>query len=251
MLQRLPSSGDFRVGAVQRKSELCGLLDLLRIERVRAACEIGSFFGGTLFMMTRVLPDDAELFSVDWPEAPGALGRFPRARKALHESFARDRQRLVVVYGDSRAPSTIDALAGALAGSQLDFLFIDGDHTYEGVKADFLNYTPFLRTGGLVGLHIIADPAITARLFGYSFGSPQLWSRLREAYEVREFLDPETIAERNGGGIGVLRWTGAVQGLLRSAGQPHLTTQPGTALPAAAIVTGAATPVVDSSPARA
>jgi len=32
-------------------------------------------------------------------------------------------------------------------------LWIDGDHTYEGVKSDFKNYSPFLIPGGVIAFH--------------------------------------------------------------------------------------------------
>ena len=32
-----------------------------------------------------------------------------------------------------------------LQGESLDFIFIDGDHTYEGVKSDFTNYKKYLK----------------------------------------------------------------------------------------------------------
>lgn len=35
----------------------------------------------------------------------------------------------------------------------IDVLFIDGDHSYEGVNADCINYLPLLRSGGYVGFH--------------------------------------------------------------------------------------------------
>lgn len=38
-----------------------------------------------------------------------------------------------------------------------DFIFIDGDHTYEGVKQDFLNYSPFCKTGSVIAFHDIID----------------------------------------------------------------------------------------------
>jgi len=37
-----------------------------------------------------------------------------------------------------------------LAGRQVDFLFIDGDHSYEGVKKDFEMYSSLVRKGGVV-----------------------------------------------------------------------------------------------------
>jgi cephalosporin hydroxylase len=35
----------------------------------------------------------------------------------------------------------------------VDFLWIDGDHTYEGCKADYENYSPLVVPGGLIGIH--------------------------------------------------------------------------------------------------
>jgi predicted O-methyltransferase YrrM len=35
----------------------------------------------------------------------------------------------------------------------LDFLFIDGDHNYEGVKKDWSLYRPFLQKGSFVAFH--------------------------------------------------------------------------------------------------
>jgi hypothetical protein len=39
----------------------------------------------------------------------------------------------------------------------LDVLFIDGDHTYEGVKADFLRHEPNVKKGGVILFH---DPCV-------------------------------------------------------------------------------------------
>jgi len=201
--------GDFEtIKPTQRKSEVCGLLELLQVERASVACEIGSFLGGTLFMMTRVLPGDAQIFSVDWPEAPPSLGSFPRSRKPFHESFARADQRLSVIYGNSRDHATMATLAAQLGRQQLDFLMIDGDHSLSAVEADFQNYSRFVRVGGLIAFHdIVAED--TERLYGYKFGAPDVWRRISRQYRTTEFIDAETAELRNGGGIGVIWWSGA------------------------------------------
>lgn len=38
-----------------------------------------------------------------------------------------------------------------------DLLIIDGDHTYEGVKNDFLMYEPLVKPGGLILLHDVIN----------------------------------------------------------------------------------------------
>lgn len=56
----------------------------------------------------------------------------------------------MLIEGDSRNPEIIKRIEGL---GQFDFIFIDGDHTYEGVKADWENYKAMIRPGGAVGFH--------------------------------------------------------------------------------------------------
>jgi hypothetical protein len=58
-----------------------------------------------------------------------------------------------VLLGDSHDPSMVADLEKMLDGEPVDLLFIDGDHTYEGVKADYELYSPLVRPGGLVAFH--------------------------------------------------------------------------------------------------
>jgi predicted O-methyltransferase YrrM len=37
-----------------------------------------------------------------------------------------------------------------LLNSEIDLLFIDGNHSYQGVKNDFLKYSPFVAKNGLI-----------------------------------------------------------------------------------------------------
>jgi predicted O-methyltransferase YrrM len=207
--------GEFEtLRAVQVKSEACQLLDMLREENVVLACEIGSFMGGMLFMMSRVLPDHAQIFSIDWPEAPGTLGRFPQSRRYLYEGFARGDQKIHIIYGKSQDRGTIAALSSALKGDRLDYLMIDADHSFEGVRADFVNYSSFVKPGGLIAFHdIMGDESRTEGTFRYRFGVARFWNSIREHYEHREFIDPECYEHRLGAGIGVLLWKGTLAGI--------------------------------------
>ncbi|OGD53078.1 hypothetical protein A3K80_04960 [Candidatus Bathyarchaeota archaeon RBG_13_38_9] len=38
---------------------------------------------------------------------------------------------------------------------EIDFCFIDGTHSYQGVKRDFEMHSPFVRKGGLIAFHDI------------------------------------------------------------------------------------------------
>lgn len=44
-------------------------------------------------------------------------------------------------------------LKRVLKGQQIDFLFIDGDHSIEGVTSDWESFSPFVRSGGIVAFH--------------------------------------------------------------------------------------------------
>ncbi len=57
-----------------------------------------------------------------------------------------------LIKGNSRAEGTIEEVRRQLDGRSLDLLFLDGDHSYEGVRADFENFSDFVREGGLIVL---------------------------------------------------------------------------------------------------
>ncbi len=114
------------------------------------------------------------------------------------KAFALAKQTMHLLRLDSHQTSTIDELKKILNDEPLDFLFIDGDHSYEGVKADFENYSPLVKPGGLIAFHDIVDNDKDK-----SFGTQIFWRELKEKYSHQEFIRPE--ADNTGCGIGLIR----------------------------------------------
>jgi len=55
-----------------------------------------------------------------------------------------------LLKGDSQSESMVKRVQNALLYKPVDLLFIDGDHEFAGVERDFLLYSPFVRSGGLI-----------------------------------------------------------------------------------------------------
>ncbi len=62
------------------------------------------------------------------------------------------------IVGDSAAPETVAKLKERLVGRPIDLLFIDGLHTYAGVKADYELYGPLTRH--IIAIHDIHTPKL-------------------------------------------------------------------------------------------
>jgi predicted O-methyltransferase YrrM len=105
-------------------------------------------------------------------------------------------QRLHLMRAHSHRSDTPDRVASALRGAPLDLLFIDGDHTYNGVKQDFEMYSPFVKSGGIVAFHdIVKHPPET------EVQVDRFWKEIKTEYRNREIIeDPQ----QGWGGIGVL-----------------------------------------------
>ncbi|MBW1798178.1 MAG: class I SAM-dependent methyltransferase, partial [Deltaproteobacteria bacterium] len=78
----------------------------------------------------------------------------------------------------------------------LDFAFIDGDHTYEGVTSDFLNYGPLVRPGGIIVFHDILPCPELPEIQVFRF-----WREVREKYNTKEIIGPEGSGKRVGIGL--------------------------------------------------
>jgi predicted O-methyltransferase YrrM len=179
----------------QWRPEITALLGELEERRPKTILEIGTCTGGSLFLFTRAAADDALLASIDLVHGQFGGGYTP-AREPLYRSFARDRQRIELVRADSHDPRTRDRVQALFGGGQLDFLFIDGDHRYEGVKQDFELYSPLVAESGLIGFHDIV-PGPEANVGGV----PRFWGEVKQGREAREIVADW---DQGSGGIGLI-----------------------------------------------
>jgi len=185
-----------RVVASQKYEELVGFLAKMQDLRPRRICEIGTSAGGTLFAFTRVAASDAIVIAVDLA--------LPATTRRARSRLGRGNQKVVSIEGDSTTAETRKAVENALGGEPLDVLFIDGDHTYQGVKADFELYAPLVRPEGLIGLHDINEDYATRygrQTASISGDVPRFWRELRATHMTEELIaDPD----QDGYGIGVI-----------------------------------------------
>lgn len=144
----------YEVGMVQVPEEVVALAGFLAALRPRHVLEIGSDRGGTFYLLAKIAT--GVKISVDLPAGPYASLPGP-ANLEVAGRMTGWAPGVVTVRGNSRHAATLEAVSAALGGELLDFLFIDGDHSLEGVKADFDNYRRFVRAGGWVALHDIND----------------------------------------------------------------------------------------------
>jgi cephalosporin hydroxylase len=183
---------------MQVREELRAFVRAVAATDPDTVCEIGTARGGTYYVWTRCL--NAETFaSVDFPGGQFGGGHSTRRAEFLAACAAAGRSGLEqhFVRGDSHDPETVRRVKEAFDGDPVDYLFIDGDHTYEGVKEDFERFSPLVAEGGLVAFHDIVE-----HTYDPDCEVDRFWRELREddAYETREIIaDPDQ--ERGGVGL--------------------------------------------------
>jgi predicted O-methyltransferase YrrM len=132
----------------QAKSELSGLLNWMAARPApRAALEIGTARGGTLYCWCAMAAPDATVISLD---LPGGIhgGGYPAWKIMLYRRFASEGQQIHLLRGDSHSQAMLAAVKKLVPPGGLDFLFIDGDHTLAGVRQDYEMYSPLVKPAG-------------------------------------------------------------------------------------------------------
>ena len=146
----------------------------------------------------QLLSPSAQFVSVD-------IAMTPLRQLALKQA-KQPEQRLTYIVGNSQTAEAVERVKQAVGSHELDLLFIDGDHAYEGVKRDFELYSPLVRRGGIVAFHDIVPDYRTA--LGVSTpsiteGVPRFWKEIKGNFNSMELIDDP---EQDGYGIGIIRW---------------------------------------------
>lgn len=131
--------------ASQRFDELAEAVAMAAVVGPRVVVEIGCDGGGTLYCWRQL---GADVFGITLPDNSWETGGqgYPLNTHGAH-----------VWLGDSHSAAAREWLVTQLAGRPVDVLHIDGDHSYDGVAADFATYAPLVRAGGLVLVHDVLN----------------------------------------------------------------------------------------------
>jgi hypothetical protein len=166
--------------------------DLLRSLRPATLVELGTHYGESYFGFCQSLVESGihcTCYAVDTWKGDEHAGFYG-------EEVFED----VTAYNDRNYSSfsnllrmTFDEAVGQFTDETIDFLHIDGLHTYAAVEHDFRLWFPKLRPGGVLLLHDVDA--------GNGFEVCRLWEELQAAFPTFTF--------QHHSGLGVLRKPGA------------------------------------------
>lgn len=170
---------EHRLYTQQHPEEIQGVVSLLNELKPHHVIEIGVLSGGSCAQWHD--SNTGLVIGVDIQDKTWLTSRLPRFRGVTGKSI-----------------DCIQQVQSLLQGQQADFLFIDGDHSYNGVKTDWEMYRHLVRLGGIVAFHDInADPGFFEP---WELGGvPKFWREL--AWPDKR----ETSVHADWGGIGVVR----------------------------------------------
>lgn len=182
-------SGYFRVKTMQIPQEITALAKAVSDLKPKTILEIGTSRAGTLLIWASIASE--RVITCDIQEMH-VQEEFLKSLKPLNSNCE-----ITPLSGNSHSSAFKQKVIETLAGNPVDFLFIDGDHTAEGVTADFNDYKDLVRPGGIIAFHDIVEsqPLETNQVY-------DLWKHLRKEHNVEEF-----VADKNqrGFGIGIIR----------------------------------------------
>jgi len=200
----------------QKKYEILALQELLRYEKISRILEIGTWSGGTALLWAQMVSryNGGIVYccdlSFDYGVFINPLLGIKYGPKQLYADTPWEKY-VKELKGDSHDPVFVERVKREI-NTSVDMLFIDGDHSYEGVKADFENFSSLVKLGGYIVFHDILDrdedpgdpirPNVRVSL---------LWNELKKQYRWWEFIDNneyycyETLLPSNCMGIGVIK----------------------------------------------
>lgn len=175
----------------QLKSEFAKFSKLIKSRKIKNVLEIGTANGGTLYLFSRIINKNGIIVSLDLET--------PEWKQSFYKSFALGKQQIFLVAGNSHKKQTLKRIKKILRNKKIDLLFIDGDHSYKGVKSDFNLYKDLVKNGGIIAFHDIAAAYI---INSHWAEVNKFWIRLKRKYKHIEIIEDKN--RQRAFGIGVM-----------------------------------------------
>ena len=180
----------------QVKEEFSLLLDEFKNLKPKNILELGTANGGTLLLFTKLAYLEAKIVSVDLPGGKFG-GGYSKWRIPLYKSFSNKNKSMFLIRKNSQIKSTLQEVRKIFAGNKVDFLFVDADHTYRGIKRDFELYAPLVKRGGIIAFHDIVKHSHETEA-----GVDIFWEGIKDFFETEEFIKDKG---QGWAGIGVIK----------------------------------------------
>jgi hypothetical protein len=172
---------------------------LISILKPRSIVELGTMYGYSFFAFCQAaeaLQPPADCYAVDTWEGDLNTGKYgeqvyANVQNYLSENFNLEHAHLLRMRFDEAAEK--------FAPGSVDLIFIDGCHTYEAVKEDFLTWKDKMSDRGVMMFH---DTRVEAE----GFGVKQFWNEVRVGKPHIEFHHDH--------GLGILFMGSEVPGIL-------------------------------------
>jgi cephalosporin hydroxylase len=174
----------------QDETEIAAFVELLEQEQARSYLEIGARYGGSFWRIASSLRHGSRVVAVDFPNGMGGKPDAIVALRACVVKLCRVGYDAYLIEGDSHKKKIVERVR---ALGPYDCVFVDGDHTLEGVTLDWNNYGPMAK---MVAFHDIACSNTQKPIKVLQF-----WEEIRTGYRHREIRAHHT-GRHNG--IGVL-----------------------------------------------
>ncbi|MCM3598082.1 class I SAM-dependent methyltransferase [Metabacillus idriensis] len=178
--------------AIQNEYELRNFLVDIESQKPKTVVEIGTASGGVFYCLSQLADEEALLVSIDYPGGPYGGGQDENEIK-LYSSFGKPKQEFAFIRDRSFHHSTKQDLIRILGDRKIDLLFIDGDHSYGGVKSDFNMYKDLVAPEGVIAFHDINS---RPESWGRGFDVGLFWDELKLNHgSTKEIIDPKGCKE--------------------------------------------------------
>lgn len=169
--------------AMQKAHELAALIAMVDELKPAIVVEIGVGKGGTTWAWSK-LSSVKKIICIDLPGGSWGGESQEETSKTLKYITENSGVDIHLISGNSQNSECLESLKNSLDRESIDFLMIDGDHSYAGVKTDFLTYEPLVREGGLVGLHdIVKHPPESG------CEVEKFWTELKETWPKEKYVE--------------------------------------------------------------